>query len=57
MKYTYRIPNDSMGNPSTEFIFRIEDSAWIPTDPANSDYWEYLQSKAKKSTSIDTEDE
>ena len=50
MKYTYEIPNDSMGEPSTEFIFRVEDSAWIPTDPANADYQAYLNPKDEAET-------
>jgi hypothetical protein len=40
--YTYSIPNNpSSGLPSTEIILR-SDGAFIPTDPANSDYQAYL---------------
>lgn len=42
-KYTYVIPTDINGNLSTEVIVR-NDGAWIPTDPANSDYQAYLKS-------------
>jgi len=40
-KYTYVIPTDINGNLSTEVIVR-SDNAWIPTNPANSDYQAYL---------------
>jgi hypothetical protein len=30
---------------------------WIPIDPTNSDYQEYLNPKAEQSTPIDTGDE
>jgi hypothetical protein len=43
MEYTYTIPNDMYGNPSTAFVLR-SDGAWVPTDPANSDYQAYLLS-------------
>jgi hypothetical protein len=42
-KYTYSIPTDSSGNPSEIVIVR-SDGVWIPKDPANSDYQEYLKS-------------
>jgi hypothetical protein len=34
-------PNDFHGNP-VKAVFRIEDSAWIPFDPDNTDYQAYL---------------
>jgi hypothetical protein len=41
MKYTYEVKNiGSVNDP--EIIYRVEDGAWIPTDPANSDYQRYL---------------
>jgi len=43
MIYTYSIPNKPDGTPSTTMIVR-SDNAWIPTDPANSDYQAYLAS-------------
>ena len=43
-KYTYEIPLDREGNLRTDVIIRIEDNAYIPTDPTNSDYQAYLKS-------------
>ena len=41
MIYTYEIKK--IGGPDgPEVIYRIEDGAWIPLDPANSDYQRYL---------------
>jgi len=45
---TYTIPNDFNGNPRTDVILRTDENgieAWIPTDPANSDYQAYLASQ------------
>ena len=36
MSYTYKLTNGNM-------ILRVEDGAWIPFDPANIDYQEYLK--------------
>jgi hypothetical protein len=49
MVFTYSIPNGLDGNPSTDFILR-SDNAWIPTDPANSDYQAYLAYVANGNT-------
>jgi len=44
MEYTYSIPINPLTNePSTEVILR-SDGAFIPLDPANSDYQAYLAS-------------
>ena len=36
------LPNDFMGRPA-QCIKRIADNAFIPFDPANMDYQEYLE--------------
>lgn len=41
MEYTYEIPLDPYGNPSQTVLLR-SDGAYIPVDPANSDYQAYL---------------
>jgi len=47
--YTYTIPTDVItGEPSTNTIVR-SDGAFIPTDPANSDYQAYLATLAANS--------
>jgi len=43
MTYTYSIPNGLDGQPRTDIIVR-SDGAFIPTNPANSDYQAYLAS-------------
>jgi hypothetical protein len=40
-EYTYLIPKDNDGKDRTDMIVR-SDNAYIPTDPANSDYQAYL---------------
>ena len=37
----YKIINDITGNPNT--IERLSDNAFIPFDPANTDYQAYLK--------------
>ena len=59
MTNEYIIPLDSDGNESTEIIVRVADNAWIPKDPANSDYQAYLdrdKPKAALSTPIVSSD-
>ena len=41
MIYTYEVKKLN-GEDGQEIIYRVEDGAWIPTDPANSDYQAYL---------------
>jgi hypothetical protein len=38
----YRQVKDAQGNPSTSMIQRAVDTAFIPFDPNNRDYVEYL---------------
>jgi hypothetical protein len=57
MKYTYTENTDVIG---TKSITRIDENgveAWIPCDPANSDYQRYLNPEAEQSTPIVTSDE
>jgi hypothetical protein len=35
-------PNDLTGQPS-QMVIRLSDNAFIPFDPANTDYAEYLE--------------
>ena len=49
MKYTYEIKKLGEEN-GQEVIYRVEDGAWIPTDPANSDYQAYLATLVTEST-------
>jgi len=53
MKYTYEeIINKTLTGTST-IIKRTDENgliAWIPTDPANSDYQRYLNPEAEQST-------
>jgi len=46
----YQQCKDSFGNISTTCIKRVADSAFIPTDPANSDYIAYLAWLAEGNT-------
>jgi hypothetical protein len=52
MTYTYTENTDVIG---TKSITRIDENgveAWIPCDPANSDYQRYLNPEAEQSTPI-----
>ena len=55
MTNEYIIPLDSDGNESTEIIVRVADNAWIPKDPANSDYQRYLNPEAEHFTPMVTD--
>ena len=46
----YKKTKDSEGKVRTDQIKRISDNAWIPFDPANTDYQEYLEWVSKGNT-------
>ena len=51
MKYTYKeIVDEVYGTTTIERTDENGDIAWIPTDPANSDYQRYLNPAAALST-------
>ena len=53
--YTYTIPVDNITDaPSTKIVLR-SDGLYIPTDPANSDYQDYLiwVAEGNQATSLD----
>ena len=44
------LPNDTLTGQSTQSIKRLLDGAFIPFDPANTDYQEYLKWVAEGNT-------
>jgi hypothetical protein len=44
MKYTYEVITTAYGSEVIKRTDADGNEAWIPTDPANSDYAEYLAS-------------
>jgi len=46
----YKKVNDGITNEETNIIIRILDNAYIPFDPANTDYQEYLAWVAEGNT-------
>lgn len=44
--YTYEVKKIG-GENGQEIIYRVEDGAWIPADPNNSDYQAYLADETK----------
>ena len=47
---SYKKSKDSEGNVRTDQIRRISDGAWIPFDPLNRDYQDYLAWVAEGNT-------
>lgn len=39
----YKLVKDNLLNKMADIVFRISDSTFIPFDPANTDYQEYLR--------------
>ena len=52
---SYKKSKDSEGNVRTDQIRRIADGAWIPFDPDNMDYQEYLAWVAEGNTAADAD--
>jgi len=44
----YKLVNDSLGNNNS--VLRLSDNAFIPFDPDNTDYQEYLEWLAEGNT-------
>jgi len=55
MKYTYTENTDVIGTKSVTRIDENGVEAWIPCDPANSDYQRYLNPEAEHFTPIVTD--
>ena len=48
---TYKLlPNDVLTNQPCQTVLRLSDNAFIPFDPANTDYQEYLKWVAEGNT-------
>ena len=54
-EYLYDKSKDSEGNVRTDQIRRISDGAWIPFDPLNRDYQDYLAWVAEGNTAADAD--
>ena len=52
---SYKKSKDSEGNVRTDQIRRISDGAWIPFEPDNMDYQEYLAWVAEGNTAADAD--
>jgi hypothetical protein len=46
----YKLKNDSLNKEVVAGVFRTSDNAFIPFDPANTDYQEYLKWVAEGNT-------
>ena len=51
----YKKVNNLIENKETEVILRTTDNAYIPFDPANTDYQDYLEWVAKGNTPEEAE--
>ena len=52
----YKQLKDLFGNAVNTMIFRIADNAFIPVDPANTDYQAYLKWVAEGNTPLPAEE-
>ena len=52
---SYKKSKDSEGNVRTDQIRRISDGAWIPFDPLNRDYQDYLAWVAEGNRAADAD--
>ncbi len=50
MTYEYELITDERGASTVKRTDDLGNVAWIPTDPANSDYQRYLNPEAEQST-------
>lgn len=54
---TYQQCKDSFGNLSNTCVLRLADNAFIPLDPANTDYQAYLKFLADGGTPLPAEEQ
>ena len=52
----YKLLNDPINGGQAQFIKRLADNAFIPFDPANTDYQEYLKWLAEGNTPLPADD-
>jgi hypothetical protein len=57
MEYNYKqVKSLSTGQVDASVIIRLPDNAWIPSDPANTDYQAYLKWVAEGNTPLPAEE-